>query len=304
MRLIVTRERPIVSVKQWNAGRMVRMVGGPGFHVPVGGWTQPHFINNGKALVKTLQRVATLVKNRVGASIAKKTRDHIRMEVDRVLERTGKALDLTGLWAEAMGEVLGSMKRKYRKAIEADVRSLLGQGYSKTNVILGRKDDPKGAHRRLDKAEKVLDDMDTIDDTTAAEMHALSKRLQEEGYEADEMRDMFRKTMYRRSTVRGLTAGRTVGQRAWSGGSLDAMNESGRVLTVDVIGCTSREYDQWGKPSFQDYMFDADGRPPEGTCNIKNVPIEFADLLEWHPNHTGTVVPSEFADPDEEEDDY
>lgn len=59
--------------------------------------------------------------------------------------------------------------------------------------------------------------------------------------------------------------------------------ESGRVLTVQVVGCQAIE------PNIPEY----EGVP---TCNITGVPAEDADKLEFHPNHTGYIVPETFAD--------
>ena len=53
------------------------------------------------------------------------------------------------------------------------------------------------------------------------------------------------------------------------------------ITHVSVIGCEAREP---GSPQYRG----------ESTCNIQDVPINDADKLEFHPNHTGTIVPSRF----------
>ena len=65
---------------------------------------------------------------------------------------------------------------------------------------------------------------------------------------------------------------RTETARAWDAASIDSYKEYGATF-VDCIGCTGTD----------DY--------PESNCNRPNIPIAEADSLEWHPNHTGCLVP-------------
>ena len=50
-----------------------------------------------------------------------------------------------------------------------------------------------------------------------------------------------------------------------------------------AIGCEAREA---GSPTYRG----------ESTCNIEDVPVSDADKLRFHPNHTGTMVPSKFRE--------
>jgi hypothetical protein len=62
------------------------------------------------------------------------------------------------------------------------------------------------------------------------------------------------------------------------------MLDLGTILTVSVVGCQMREPKG---PVFHG----------ESTCNIEEVSVYDMDLLEFHPNHTGTIVPAEFMPP-------
>lgn len=59
--------------------------------------------------------------------------------------------------------------------------------------------------------------------------------------------------------------------------TIRSFKESGVVSHLMVVGCEAIEENS---PKF-------DGIP---TCNIRNVPIERAEELDFHPNHTGTIV--------------
>jgi hypothetical protein len=84
-------------------------------------------------------------------------------------------------------------------------------------------------------------------------------------------------------TSRVATIARTESSVIVDASASNCYMESGRVLTVQVVGCQAIE------PNIPEY----EGVP---TCNITGVPAEDADKLEFHPNHTGYIVPETFAD--------
>ena len=84
-------------------------------------------------------------------------------------------------------------------------------------------------------------------------------------------------------TSRVATISRTESTTIVNSAASSCLVESGRVLTVQVVGCEAIE------PNIPEY----NGVP---TCNITGVPVEDADKLEFHPNHTGYIVPETFAD--------
>ncbi|CAK0774019.1 hypothetical protein CCP3SC15_4920001 [Gammaproteobacteria bacterium] len=295
-----------------NARKFVMLAAGREFRIPNGGWSSEDFKANGVPLIKAFNRVASIVRAKIGSAIAQKTRTHIASFADRVCAAvgdwktggkakpagayggpSGEASNLKVEFDRAINEVYMGISKEFRDLIEKDVRSGVGQGYSKSNLLLGKKDRKKDLKKLDKKAKRILKASDTVTETTKNEMHAFVEKMQDEGYTKKEAVSIFRQKMHERAQRRSLLSGRCVSTRCWHDGSFLAMAKAG-VRSVDVIGCMSREQDRWEQPSFQPYMFDADGREPEGTCNIKRVPIEFADELEWHPNHTGTAVPSSF----------
>ena len=84
-------------------------------------------------------------------------------------------------------------------------------------------------------------------------------------------------------TSRVATISRTESTTIVNSAASSCLVESGRVLTVQVVGCEAIE------PNIPEY----NGVP---TCNITGVPVEDADKLEFHPNHTGYIVPETFSD--------
>lgn len=76
---------------------------------------------------------------------------------------------------------------------------------------------------------------------------------------------------------------RTEMGRAADEGTKEALRNASTVSEVSVVGCEAREDNS---PQYRG----------ESTCNIQNVPVQDIDLLEFHPNHTGAIVPSGFFD--------
>ena len=92
-----------------------------------------------------------------------------------------------------------------------------------------------------------------------------------------------------RSRNRISTIARTELGQAADEGRKQSMKDLGTVTHVSVIGCEAREA---ASPTYRG----------ESTCNIEDVPIGDMDTLEFHINHTGTIVPSRFAGEEVEED--
>jgi hypothetical protein len=114
-----------------------------------------------------------------------------------------------------------------------------------------------------------------------------------DGHTVAETAKVLEERMPKIAAARIRTIARTETMMAWTEGSIASLQQSGVVTHVSVIGCESREEGSWGRPSFQQFMYRG-----EGTCNIQDVPIADAHLLNFHPNHTGSVVPSRFKEAD------
>lgn len=85
------------------------------------------------------------------------------------------------------------------------------------------------------------------------------------------------------SKYRSATIARTELTNAFNRGSILAFKQCETLTHISVIGCEARN--------------DSDNYyHGEHTCNIQDVPIEDAETLTFHPNHTGCMVPSRFRE--------
>ncbi len=87
------------------------------------------------------------------------------------------------------------------------------------------------------------------------------------------------------SNSRLTTIARTDGGRAVDEGIKEAFDKSEIVTHCSVVGCMAIE------PRIPTY----NGIP---TCNIKDVPTEDVDIVEFHINHTGLWIPSKIVQRD------
>jgi hypothetical protein len=65
---------------------------------------------------------------------------------------------------------------------------------------------------------------------------------------------------------------RTEARAAWDAGAVVSYEELG-VKTVDVVGCTKFE--------------------PDSDCGKQGIPLQNVASLRFHPNHIGSILPSE-----------
>jgi hypothetical protein len=280
-----------------NARKLIAHASRGVFVVRPGGLDAKAFALSAAGLAKTMHRVATISRNQTAHRIALKARAAIRQHVDAIIEAGqwgGKAgISLAEFWEpiviSASQDVAGDLRRQALN----DVQSIIGQSYSRTAMLLGQPErQPSSVWLKpaRDLSDRLLTPMEL---TTQRQFKEAITKADREGMTRQESAQFARDEVERKSTSRSNTAGNVVAQEGWRDGSIQAMQE-GNVVEVSVIGCMSREEDQWGSISYQDYMFDADGRQAESSCNIEDVPIEFADKLFFHPNHTGTIIASKF----------
>jgi hypothetical protein len=289
-----------------SAHRIVTLAAVPGLRVPAGGWHHVQFKANAAALAKTTHRVATIARRTVGARIQKTVARHIRETVRRVAEQVGQGksagyrtkatttvtFSLSSLWEAALEDVTAQVNKELARKLLPDIQSIIGQGYSRTAMLLGGAGDgdPK---EHLKAARVMADAAESMNQTTVDDVKRFVARGYGEGLSDADIASEVEAALQRRALARADTAARTITQQGWDKGSGEAMVDNG-VKTFSVIGCTSREVDQWDKPGYQEFMFDEDGRDPESTCNIQDVPMEYWDELVFHPNHTGTRVANSF----------
>lgn len=251
---------------------------------PAGGWTQEEFLERGQAMLTALVISSRHVRAAAGKKLEAWYRALFTHQVASVCEymRGGKALN-EGQWGQALQNILGS---------RADVvvidratpvyQSTIAQAYARVNSLLGEQQ----AHRVSDAiardARELAQQVTRINDTTRARMERVIRDSIADGDSVTGTIDKLSgEELDGINARRAATIARTETQRAWDAGAKRSFRGSKNVTHVSVIGCEAREA---RSPQYHG----------ESTCNIKDVPIEDLDKLRFHPNHTGTIVPSRF----------
>lgn len=284
-----------------------------GFRPPVR-WTRAEFAAKGVSLIKGIHRIATAVRAKAAAGIRRDVQREIESAADDITERAravigGKAagegaVDLSRLWSQwdaLVDEALKHHTRALERKLGKPAQSLADQGHSKMAVLMASVRREAGESARMERAASVSrSHARAIAETTGKQAKQAVRHMSKEGFKGDGLRQAVGKVLRKKAKARARTAGRTLANDAWHIGAIDAMKEAG-VTAVSVMGCTSREWKYWDRPWYRDFMWppeggEGDGREPESCCNIHDVPIEFAHELNWHPNHTGTMVPSSVSD--------
>ena len=115
-------------------------------------------------------------------------------------------------------------------------------------------------------AKKVV----RINDSTKEEISNAIKAGVDAGESISELKKRVEDVFVQARGYRAEMIARTESAAAYDKGSVLSYKEAG-VEYVDVIGCTTFE--------------------PTSDCGATHVPIDEADSLEFHPNHTGCIVP-------------
>lgn len=272
---------------------------------PAGGWTADAFRENGVALIKTLTTTAKVVQRKAKPVIQKIVRDTLNRQLEQIIElalrRAGsrswkQSIEISHLaqeelWAQALKDVIDEQRLDIAVDLVPPIQSVMAQGFSKTGAMMGLPADAVPGSAFAAKARSVATRITKISDTTRKDFERVIRGAIEEDLTVTETAKRLKAQMPQIAARRQETIARTETMLAWTEGSVASMQQSGVILEVDVIGCESREEERWSSPSFQQFMYRG-----EGTCNIKAVPIGDADKLNFHPNHTGVVVPSKFRE--------
>lgn len=293
--LVLKRPSPL---RQFQAVRRSKM--------PEGGWRQDTITRRQRQL---LQREIVMTKRIVLAqaipTFSRAVLDLFNEQIRQVIrqgENTHSAIYGTrAAGISPVGIVIGSNLDIWREAIEdvfsqdavlsqATLRlkpamdSVLGSMLDKTSRILTDREATVAASAKIRQISNDMARLVTrINETTRKRMRLALERGFDENLTVAEMARKLRGDFRNFNVPRISTIARTEMGRAADAADIIAMQESGAVSHVSVIGCEAIE------PGIPEYM----GVP---TCNIMNVPIEDSGMLEFHINHTGTVVPEAFFD--------
>ena len=282
---------------------------------PEGGWDADSFRRDGVQLIKGLTRLAKVVQRTAGAALARVLRRIMVAQVEEAIRRgeprvlrvarlRGAEVEGTkvmevllsvatdeDIWAKALDEVLRETGLEFALEVVPPIQSAAVQGLAKTSLAIGS--DVSHVTESFTKAEvtRIGRRIVGINETTRTKFRQIIRGAIKEKLTVPETAKRLRQKMVGFTRNRINTIARTEVQSAWTRGAVQSMQASEVITHVSVIGCESREEKLWGKPSYQQFMYRG-----ESTCNIENVPVGEANLLNFHPNHTGVVVPSRFRD--------
>lgn len=274
--------------------------------IPEGPWSADKFRRHGVALIRLLTYTAKVVQRKAKPVIHRAAGAVFRKQLDRIVALAMRKAEARGLktvaveigyqedlWAEAIQEVIDEDRLELVLELVPPIQSVMAQGYSKTATMLGMGTEAASPSLIASRARSVATRITKISDTTRKQFERVVRQAIEEGDTVVETAKRLKKEMPQINARRQEVIARTETMMAWTEGSVASMQNSGVVTHVSVVGCESREEESWGRPSFRQFTYRG-----EGTCNIQDVPIADADKLQWHPNHTGAVVPSRFKEAD------
>lgn len=191
------------------------------------------------------------------------------------------------LWASSIERVMRERGLEMVSINTSAVQSTVDSSHAATISLLGGIE-TRGARSRLNsRVRNVAARVKNINDTTRSRMRAIITRgIEDQNLTVAEMAKTLRSKFKDQSRARVSTIARTEMGQAADEGRKQALLEADVVTHISVIGCEAREP---GSPQYRG----------ESTCNIENVPVRDVDQLRFHPNHTGTIIPSKFRDEEE-----
>lgn len=280
----------------------IGLIGGRGLHIPPEGWNAHNFSVYGARMISAMARTAKIEQSRLVPEVARRSLNLFQSQIQRVGRRAQESEQHHRLGFRAAGQVTFSLPQSeelWREAIDfvfnlagieivtalvPPIQSAMAQGYSKTSYFLAQPTDQaintEIARQVRDVAKLVVQINDTTRDNI---LNAVRAALKENMTVVQTAAYIQKKTSAIFGT-RAMTVARTELNRAWTQGAAMAYQGSDAITQVSVIGCEAREENS---PQYND----------ESTCNYQDLPIEELDaFLEvgFHPNHTGTLVPSGF----------
>lgn len=295
-----------------NSVQTVNIIGGPKFNVPEGGWNDERFIRHGAAMIRAMVRVAKITQRKAMPVVAKTCNDLFQSQLLRIIRRVeqqrqhfrfglrslgGMKADPAStsvllsmgqeeqLWAEAIDEVLKTADVEIVMRLTPPIQSVMAQGYSKTSYMLGQRADAQVAAAINQQTRDTAKQITGINDTTR---NNIMNSVRDGVKQQMTVREMSAYIEQREKTIfgnRSLTIARTELSKAWTNGAAISFKQSSAITEYSVIGCEAREA---SSPHFHG----------QSTCNYRGIKKDELDeflAVGFHPNHTGTLIPSGFA---------
>lgn len=294
-----------------NSVQTVHIIGGPRLHIPEGGWNAEQFILHGAGMLRAMARTAKITQWKAIPVVAKTAKDLFDSQLKRIIRRVeqsrqhyrlgirslggikadGESMTILlslpqeeGLWAEAIDEVMKTADLEVVVRLTPPIQSVMAQGYSKTAYMLGQRSEAQVAAAINKQTRETAKQITGINDTTKKNILNAVKDGVERQMTVKEMAAYIEQRESKIFGNRALTIARTELNKAWTQGAAISFKESDAITQYSVIGCEAREL---SSPHFHG----------QSTCNYKGIKSDELDeflAVGFHPNHTGTLVPSGF----------
>jgi hypothetical protein len=272
-----------------------------GLHVPEGGWTRATFAQHGTLLMLSMARVAKITQRKAIPEMALKARNIFRDQISRLLTfTTGRdwvkhqfqdrpLVDILfpqheALWLQAIQNVFDDGDARIVRDLTPSVQSVMAQGYSKVNILLGQPGVPDASARIATRARGLAEKITRVNDTTRAIVARIVRESVDQGRTVTETAQEILDRTRDINDNRVMTIARTELGRAYDQGAVMSFKESSSITELSVLGCTARE------PSSPHYK-------GQSTCAYQGLPIEELDAFMetgFHINHGGCLTPSGF----------
>jgi len=283
-------------------------------NIPAGGWTNRTFKSQaGVRLIAAIMRVRRSAQARSVRESANLLYDFLTKQVDDVIavaEELGRGLpkypkreDHAALWKRVVFNVFSDAEPYLKAKYKPVFTSMMMEVYRKTCVLLSvdwRRGDTGAFEKRIERVMRVVPLI--VKSNRKRIERSIARSLASGDVTVADVSDDLKKSLKKQITGKGVGLGgnAAVGSsnRAADeavkaairttrvGTGKGSIKESNVVTHVSVFGCETIED--------EGPMFYA-GIP---TCNIQDVPVEDMDELEFHINHTGAIIPSQFINDD------
>lgn len=221
------------------------------------------------------QRIlAVAVRTKKGAHKPIKTAitKFFKAQKEDVLSKLDQIKGLPGESFKGVDDVFDGAEQDklIKKAMSGVHTSVVMKAVNDVNDVLGTETDnsttnPAIAARIGRLASKVT----VINETTRADLDKTLREGLGAGESVPQLKARVEAVYEGAEGYRAEMIARTEAFRAWDGGAIECYKDFGAEF-VDVIGCECNE----------------------APCNQTGIPIDEADGLDFHPNHTGTIVPA------------
>jgi len=212
-------------------------------------------------------RFSKRTREKIANKIAKDIASFYKKQESRVQTGLKKAANIKDLYNVSVET------KELEKTAKKMFTSALSISYNELNEYFDIEFDATTKNPVFNKQVATLTDkiVEQITPSRKEELERLLNVMVDEGLSLSELSSQIEDlygTLDSTSGSRAMRIARTEASKTWDTATIQSYKELD-VKVVDVVGC--------------------DDEVPD--CNKKNVPIEEASQLTFHPNHTGTIVP-------------